>query len=396
MLKILQTGDLHLGKTLYEYGLDEDQEHMLNLIIQELGEWDYDVLLITGDIYDRSVPSQEAVRLFDNFLTSVHKKFPTLQVCFISGNHDSATRLSYASTILDALNIHITTNPEDCDKPFILTSKEDEKFALYQIPFLFAGNLRDDDGVILKSQEELIGESIKRINKAHTALQASKTEYKTLPALLNTHLFTLAGQSSDSERILLGTAELINPTVFEGFAFTAIGHLHKKQKVSDRAYYAGSPLAYSFSEINTEKAFLRLAITENGTTLPAIEITEIPIVPLRKLVQITAAFDDFEKMIEHKDNFIEFTYTDTVIVENAAARLRKVFPYLLSVKQLPKENLAKGEVNLTEKRTLFEKKDALNMNDIAKMFLEDVGEESNAEIISLFETISKEVQNETN
>ncbi len=395
MLKILQTGDLHLGKTLYEYSLEEDQKHVLNLLIKELENDDYDVLIITGDIYDRSIPSQDSVRLFDDFLNTIHKKFSDLHVCFISGNHDSATRLSYASTFLDLLNIHITTNAENCNKPIILKSKDAEHFALYQIPFLFAGDLKDEESTILKTQEELIAESIKRIKVSHKNLQESKPEYKTIPALLNTHLFTLSGQNSESERILLGTAEFINPEIFEGFAFTAIGHLHKKQKVTNRAYYAGSPLSYSFSEINTNKTFLRIEINENGTTLPNIAVTEIPIVPLRKLVQIEAAFNDFEKMSEHTQDFIEFTYTDSVIVENAAAKLRQTFPYLLSVKQKQKIAKTNIEINDMQKRTLLQK-DELNITEIFTAFSQDMGETPDDNIITLFEEITKEVQNETN
>lgn len=393
MLKILQTGDLHLGKTLYEFSLEEDQKQMLNLLIQELNSYEYDLLLITGDIYDRSVPSQEAVLLFDNFLTKVHTQFPSLHVGIISGNHDSAARLSYASSFLDNLNIHITTKPEDCDKTIIIHSKDGDCIALYQIPFLYAGTLRNEEGILLKTQEELHIEAISRIKTSHKNLQNSKDEYKNLQAILNTHLFTLAGQESDSERLLLGTAEMINPNIFEDFAFTSIGHLHKKQKVSNKAYYAGSPLSYSFSEINTKKCFLRIELDMNNKENPTI--TEIPIVPLRKLVQIEAAFDDFTKMTERSNDFIELTYTDIVIIENAAARLRKNFPYLLSVKQKQKTS-TKTEIELAEKRNLFEKKEALNMTNIINLFLDDIGAEKNQDTIALFESIAKEIQGDIN
>ncbi len=393
MVKILQTGDLHLGKTLYEYSLEEDQKHMLHLLIEELQKYDYDILLITGDIYDRSIPSQEAVLLFDTFLTTIHTQFPNLQVGIISGNHDSAARLSYASSFLRNLNIHITTQPDDCDKPIIIHSKDGDTIALYQIPFLYAGTLRNEKGELLKTQEELLQEAISRIKKTHSTVQNSNDDYKNLHAIINTHLFTLAGQESDSERLLLGTAEMINPTIFEEFAFTAIGHLHKKQKVTDNAFYAGSPLSYSFSEINTEKCFLRIELDTKNEENP--HITEVPIVPLRKLVQIETAFDEFEKMTEQKNNFIEFTYTDVVIIENAAARLRKKFPYLLSVKQKQKTG-TKTEIDLAEKRTLFEKKESLNMANIISLFLDDIGEAKQQETIELFETIAHEIQGDIN
>ena len=106
-MKILQTGDLHLGKILYEYSLLEDQKYILNQITEILLQDDFDVLAITGDIYDRAIPSPEAVELFDQFLTNLHKKKPNLAILIISGNHDSARRLSFASKLLASNNIYI-------------------------------------------------------------------------------------------------------------------------------------------------------------------------------------------------------------------------------------------------------------------------------------------------
>ncbi len=403
MVNILQTGDLHLGKVLYEHSLLEDQKHMLDLLIKELQAFSYDALLIAGDVYDRSVPSPEAVRLFDEFLVQVNALFPLLPICIISGNHDSQTRLSYASSFLRSKNIYISTDAEECSNAIIIESKDGQKIALYQIPFLQIGSLRSEDGSMLRSQTDLITEAIARIKRSHKKLQ-SKSEHKDTSAIVNCHLFTLQGTSSDSERLFLGNAELIDPNVFKPFLYTAIGHLHKKQKVLENAYYAGSPLAYSFSEIQTDKVFLRVVLnTENK----AVEVTPIDIKPLRKLVQVEDTFENFEKMVEHKDDFIEFTCTNSMTIENIAPRLRKLFPYLLSIKQKAITSIYQNaEESISKRRALFEKKDALPVKEIFTNFLQDLGlmseddtDSSNSdwkECIELFESIAKELEGEKN
>ncbi len=393
MLNILQTGDLHLGKVLYEYPLINDQKHMLQLLFEEIIAFPYDALIITGDIYDRSIPSPEAVCLFDDFLTQVNKEKPDLSICIIPGNHDSSMRLSYASNFLKSKNIYLTTNPEDLDKPIILKSKDNEKVALFQIPFLHAGSLQLSDGTLLKNQTDLVSEAISRIKKT--------SEFAEYPSILNCHLFTLKGTTSDSERLFLGNAELINPAAFTPFLYTAIGHLHKKQRVTENAYYSGSPLSYSFSEVQTDKVFLRVMLDVKNSIVSSVE--PIAINPLRKLVQIEARFEDFEKMHELKDSFIEFTCLNEIPIENIASKLRKTFPFLLSIKQKAITNYYKNnEDSLLKKRALFEKKEALPIKDILCSFLQSIGAMSEAEdensesewkdCIELFEKTAKEVE----
>ncbi len=382
MLNILQTGDLHLGKILYEYSLIEDQKHMLNSLLQELHSFHYDALIIAGDIYDRSIPTLEAVSTFDDFLASINTQFPSLSVCIISGNHDSQMRLGYASRFLRSLNIHICTNPNDSDTPVILQGKDGSKAALYQIPFLQAGSLKAENGELLKSQEDLMEAVVHRIQANHKKLQQSSKEYETLFAIANCHVFTLKGDSCDSERLFLGNAELINPSIFKPFLYTAIGHLHKNQKVTNNAYYAGAPLAYSFSEAKIDKCFLRIELDTSENK--EINVSPIPITPLRKLVQIEASFEEFSKMKEYSNDFIEFTCTDIIPIENVASILRKTFPYILSIKQKAITNAYKNsEVSIEKKRTLFEKKEALPIRDILCSFLQDIGaiEEENPSII---------------
>lgn len=378
MLHILQTGDLHLGKIIYEYSLLDDQKHMLNLLIQELQAFAYDVLIISGDIYDRSIPPLEAISLFDDFLTRVHTEFPNLQICFISGNHDSQKRLSFGSNFFRSQHIYICTEPADCIQPVLLQHAGCVQAALYQIPFLHAGSLTSNSAHGLKTQQELVNEAITRILEAHALLQKSENAYENLPALLNCHLFTIGAISCDSERIFIGTAEAVGSDLFAPFAYTAIGHLHKSQKVTDRAYYAGSPLAYSFSEAKHEKSFLRITLDDacekKNDSMPGVSVTKIPIVPIHRMIQTESSFEDFENLTDYKNDFIEFVCTDSVLTENAAARLRKHFPFLLSVKQKALELYTnRSNDNLKKKKLLPENPEAQSLREILYAFLEDIG-----------------------
>ena len=319
-MKFLQTGDLHLGKFFYEYPLLEDQKHVLRQLFKELkAEHDagapYDALVIAGDVYDRSLPPAEAVQVFSDFLAEIQKTFAELYVLIIPGNHDSAIRLSYAQKILEQQRIHIRTDLSRIDEPVIIKDA-----AFYLMPFLQPASLssiekaakpepakpeplkpavpakaeeteqaqqnltfdfdtadsaetdsaQTEEKNYLMSQSVLAEEALRRINLAKS---------KDTANVLVAHLFAAGSTESDSERIIWGTAEQVDCSLFDGFTYTALGHLHRCQKAGKHAHYSGSPLAYSFSEADADKVFLRVEIEKNAE--PAV--TKIPIKPLHKV-----------------------------------------------------------------------------------------------------------------
>lgn len=405
MIRILQTGDLHLGKYFYGVSLLQDQKNVLDQIISILSKNyntkdEYNALIITGDVFDKTVPPADAVELFDSFLTQLHNQFAQLPVFIISGNHDSATRLSYCAKFLSAQNIYLVTNPEDCTKPVIIQGSEKERIAIYQIPFLNSGSLTDNSEKRLSSQQELLSEAINRITSFHQ----SNSETKDLKAILNAHLFTLGGISSESERVFIGNAELVDKSLFSFFTYTALGHLHKSQKVSDSCFYAGSPLAYSFDEANTEKSFLNIQINLS-TLFPEIEVQTIPILPLHKVTKLSGNFEKFysltdetKKEIEkYKNDFIEITCTDNILIENPAALLRKNFPNLLSIKQEILFKSSKTE-SIQKKRELLENSNDIQITQIFDSFINDVepqtSEKDWLDCKNIFEETSKQIEQE--
>ena len=212
----------------------------------------------------------------------------------ISGNHDSNTRLSFGTKFFEKQNIFFCTNPEDCIKPVLIEGSDFDKntqdvIYFYQLPFLTSGSLFNaEKNERLTTQNDLITEAIKRITTHHFENETTKN----FPLGLNAHLFTLGSVASDSERVFIGNAELVDKKVFEDFSYVALGHLHKKQKVSDKIFYAGSPLAYSFDEANSQKSFLDIQIDFSKKT--SLNIEEIEILPLHKVTKLTGPFEDFQ------------------------------------------------------------------------------------------------------
>jgi exonuclease SbcD len=346
-MKLLHTGDLHLGKSLHETSLIEDQKFMLGLLRNELAKDSYAALIIAGDIYDRTVPPAEAVELFSDFLVSLRSDFPELEICVIPGNHDSSQRLSYADRILGAQRIHIVCKPENSLTPIIL-SKNGERLAIWLLPFLAAGTLKPEpkpagekkdgpeldfsgeDAPVLLSQSDLAFEAARRFNKI-----LLKPEYASMPSVLVAHLFTLAGKTSDSERVFLGNAEQVNPALFEKFTYVALGHLHRSQKITDRMYYSGSPLAYAFDEAGTVKNFLKVEISALEPGFP-VTVTPIPITPFRPVARLSGKFSEFyagTAFDVHSPDYLELTLTDDELVANPMNLLRPKFPNLLSIRQ---------------------------------------------------------------
>lgn len=373
-MKILQTGDLHLGKILYEYSLLEDQKYILNQITEILLQDDFDVLAITGDIYDRAIPSPEAVELFDQFLTNLHKKKPNLAILIISGNHDSARRLSFASKLLATNNIYICaenlSEKIDNKKPISLKDSTGFQCDFYLVPFFHADDIKNIVENISPNPEN--------------------------PSILFSHCLTLGVETSSSERTFVGTAENIDSSIFEKFTYTGLGHIHKPQKVSEKIYYSGSPLAYSFDEIKYEKSFLKIEISKDKK----LEIEKIPANPLRKLVTIKDNFKNFLEKPEYqqfKDDYVEFVCSDSVLPSAAGASLKRFYPNFMTLRIESSEDEGSEVFSNEVKQKMFEEKESLPIKDVFEAFVKDIYGKTLDEYekeVELLEKIAKEIQDE--
>ncbi|MGP1593814.1 MAG: exonuclease SbcCD subunit D [Treponema sp.] len=389
-MKLLHTADLHLGKSLHEMPLLAEQEQMLQNIHDLLIRDDYAALLIAGDVYDRAIPPGEAVSLLSNFLAAVRRDCPDTAVCIIPGNHDSPQRLAFARSILENQCIYIAETMHAIGKPVMLTHAG-ETAALYLLPFLGFGAFRG----IADSNDEKIGDSQAEM-AAYAAEILKKTVNPAVPSVLLAHLFTLGGTSSSSERTFLGTAEYVDPALFSQFTYTALGHLHRFQKVTERMYYSGSPFPYAFDESSDKKCVLSVEIDCRTAGFPVM-VTPIPLEPLRALYRLEGSMADFldtARYTEYTDAYLEITLTDAAVVTNPMQLLRSRFPFVLTVRQksfLEQQVVQEQEAAQIEQRTADDP-DSITENFTAFEML--INNEVCEEKIALFTQLYKEIAHE--
>lgn len=380
---------------------------MLDQLRGILSDKSYSALLIAGDIYDRSIPSPEAVALFGAFLEKTCSIRPDLVILILPGNHDSAPRLGFGRELFAKLDIHIAAEPEGAFEP-VLVKNPGETCAFFLLPFLYPGCLCEeigfagsggepDPGDPIRSQSRLAEIAAARLETA----RVKAVEAGAVLTVLGAHLFTLGGRESESERIFLGTAEQVDANLFAGFDYTALGHLHRFQKIGSNAWYSGSPLAYSFGEADQEKVFLSVELDPAEAALP--KVIPIPVRPLRKLHRFRGSFNFFFRdsaedsaIVEAEKDYLEISLDDTTLVENPLALLRPRFPRLLSIRQ---ENafarLAAGNSGITTEAYLprggLKRSPAEDFAD----FLSGIYGEADSEKLALFGELLSELEGGT-
>lgn len=316
-MKFAHVSDLHLGKHLNQYSLLEDQEYILNQIITMIREQGVEAVLISGDIYDRPVPSGEAVSLFDDFLAELAAD--KLPVCIISGNHDSPERIAFASRLIAASGVYLAPVYQGEIQPVRLTDQYGP-VNLYMLPFIKPVHIRHF------FPEEEVSTYTDAIRSAITHMNVDWKERNILLA----HQFVTGASRSDSEDISVGGLDNVDADVFDGFDYVALGHLHKAQNVGkEKIRYCGTPLKYSFSEVKDEKSVTIVNVEEKGT----ISMNTIPLIPLRDMIWLGGGFSEVmdASFYENVDTeaYIRMTLTDDMEVLDAFSRLRVVYPNLM-------------------------------------------------------------------
>lgn len=340
-MKFIHISDLHLGKRLYETSLIEDQEAILKQIIEIIESEKPDGVLIAGDIYDKSMPSAEAVSLFDSFLVELAKKH--LQVFIISGNHDSAERIAFGSKIMDVTGIHLSPIYDGVILPTTLKDEYGE-VDVYMLPFLKPSHVRRFyENEVIESYTDAIKVAIDKMNIN-----------KDRRNILITHQFVAGATPSDSEESVGGT-DKVSVSVFEDFDYVALGHLHRQQYcTNEKIRYSGTPLKYSFAEANDTKSVTVVTLGEKGGNL---DIKTIELKPIRDMKKIKGTFDDLINVAERTDDYVQITLTDEEDIPNAMSRLQTVYKNALELKYdntRTKENANISGVEDVENKTAFE------------------------------------------
>jgi len=331
-MKFIHLSDLHLGKRVNEFSMLEDQKYILEEILKIIDEQQPDGVLVAGDVYDKSVAPAEAIQLFDQFLWELEQR--RLQVFIISGNHDSAERLSFGARLMDGSGIHISPVYDGNVKPFVM---EDEfgTVNVYMLPFVKPANVRRF------FPEEKIESYTDAIGTATKYMQPDKS----VRNVLLTHQFVTGASRSESEEISVGGTDNVDASVFGDFDYVALGHIHGPQNIgSERIRYCGTPLKYSFSEINHQKSVTVIELKEKGT----IALDTIPLKPKHDMQQLrgtylTLSSKSFYDNIE-TDDYMRIILTDEEMVPDALAKLRLIYPNIMRLEYDNKRTQMNSEI----------------------------------------------------
>ena len=298
----------------------EDQAHILKKILAVVDEEKPDGVLIAGDVYDKSVPSTEAVQLFDDFLVRLAER--KLPVFIISGNHDSPERLSFANRLIDAAGIHLAPVYNGVVEPITL-SDEYGPVNVYMLPFIKPAHVRGFfPDTEITGYSDAVAAAIGRMNID-----------KTQRNVLITHQFVTGAQRSDSEELSVGGTDNIGAEVFCDFDYVALGHIHGPQNMdSGRIRYCGSPLKYSFSEAAQQKSVTVAELKEKGT----LEIHTVPLIPRRDMVELKGSYQqltlrEFYENTTYQEDYTHITLTDEEDIPDAVAKLRAVYHNLMKL-----------------------------------------------------------------
>lgn len=338
-MRILHTADLHLGKSIYGKSLLEDQKYFLeNCFFTAIEQLKPDIVIVAGDIFDRTIAPTDAIRLFDSVILKLSSlKIPMLA---ITGNHDGEDRITLGASLLRSNGIYIATNPLDITKPVTFT-ENGKNYSFYLLPHTEPIKMRGTTGF----------EDVKTYSDTYERLIATVKDNldKSACNILISHCFVTGCSVSDSESpIFIGGSSEISASIFSDFDYVALGHLHSPQKAGENGRYSGSPLKYSFDEENQNKSIT--VIDLNGKN---ITTTPYTYTPLRDMKTIKGNFEELLNMGKESpsDDYIFAHLTDDVPIYMPVDRLREYYPNILGLKSeyLLKKSVEKQQNTITRK-----------------------------------------------
>jgi len=329
-MRFLHTSDWHLGRSLHRADLRDAQAGFLDHLVETARAERVDAVLVAGDVYDRAVPSVDAVTLCEQALVRLHET--GTRVIVISGNHDSARRLGFSSALIDAAGVHLRTRPSALGDPVILHD-EHGPVAVYGIPYLEpAVGLPEavDEAPPIRGHTAVLGHAAARIRADATRRGVSRI-------VVMAHAWVAGGAGSDSERdISVGGVGQVPLSLFDGFSYVALGHLHGQQMLADHVRYSGSPLPYSFSEAAHKKGSWLVEVGADG----GIRTERVPAPAYRKLTVLRGPIQDLLSApgyTPYEADFLAVTLTDAARPEAAMDRLRRRFPHILTLEFRPED-----------------------------------------------------------
>ncbi|MBF7096773.1 exonuclease SbcCD subunit D [Alkalibacter mobilis] len=344
-MRLIHLSDLHLGKRINEFSMIEDQEYILTKIINIIDEKEVEGVMIAGDIYDKAVPPAEAIQLFDDFITRLsHRNIP---VFIISGNHDSAERMAFGSRLLDSKGIFLSPVFSGRVESIRMVDSFGE-LNFYLLPFIKPAYIRKiypDENV--ESYNDAVKVAVKK-------MEVDENKRNVLIA----HQFVTGATRCESEDISVGGIDNVEATIFKSFDYAALGHIHSPQDMGINVRYCGTPLKYSFSEVNHKKSATIVEIGGKGD-LSYFTVDLIPKRDMRKIkgsyMEVTSRENYINTNVE---DYIHITLTDDDDIQDAIGKLRSIYPNIMSIEYDNKRTRENKQIDGTEN---IEKKTPLDM-----------------------------------
>lgn len=316
-MKFIHLSDLHIGKKVNEFSMLDDQKYIFTKIIHIIDEQKIDGVWIAGDIYDKATPSREAVQLFDSFLTRISEK--NIPIFLISGNHDAAERIAFGAKLMHKSKVYVSPIFDGKITP-ILQKDEYGEIAIYMLPFIKPASVRP---FYQNATIESYNDAVKTVIE-HMEIQPKRRN------VLIAHQFVTGAQKSESEDISVGGIDNVDTFVFDVFDYVALGHIHRPQHIGrETVRYCGTPLKYSFSEVNHKKSVSIITLKQKGDIL----IEEIELIPKRDMCEIKGFYEELVSLSYYKDinteNYMHITLKDEDDILDAIGKLRNIYPNIM-------------------------------------------------------------------
>lgn len=318
-MKLIHLSDLHIGKRVNEVSMIEDQAHILLQILKIIDIEKPDAVLIAGDVYDKTIPSAEAVSLLDDFLCRLAKR--SIPVLIISGNHDSPERLSFGGRLMEGAGIHVSPVFKGEIKPIILSDSYGDVY-FYLLPFIKPIHVKHyypDEKI--ESYTDACRVAIEKMD-----LDQCRRN------VLVTHQFVTGASTCESEELSVGGSDNVDASVFDDFDYVALGHIHGPQNIgTNRIRYCGTPLKYSFSEAGHFKSVTVVELRQKGD----LHLHTVPLIPRHDVRQIRGSFAEVMDKAFYSntatDDYLHVILTDEEDIPEAVGRLRVIYPNLMKL-----------------------------------------------------------------
>lgn len=341
-MKFIHLSDLHIGKRVNEFSMIEDQKYILRQVIELVREEKPDGVFIAGDVYDKPIPSAEAVQVFDDFLNGLAQE--NVSVFIISGNHDSPERLAFGGKLLKNAGIYVSPVFREIPKAITLQDAYGE-VNVYLLPFIKPAYVRQ---VMPEANVETYQDAVQAVIEQMNVDETKRN-------VILSHQFVTGASRCDSEEISVGGVDNVDASVFALFDYVALGHLHGKQSIGRKEVrYCGTLLKYSFSESKQEKSVTVVELKEKGN----VDIREVSLSPKHDMREMKGSYEEVTSLEFYQgtvtDDYLHITLTDEEDILDAVNRLRVIYPNIMKMdydNMRTRNRQYVGEIEQVEKKT---------------------------------------------